>query len=206
MRVLVACEYSARVRDAFTAAGHRAVSCDLQPSEGDPRHHYQGDVFDLLDGTVSWDLLVAFPPCTYLTMSNAWRWNAIAEQRGQALAFVRRLMAADVPRIAIENPKGAISTHIRPPDQFVHPWWFGDPYQKQTGLWLKNLPLLLPDITVKPAEVTPWVHSGSYLRRTGAATLPGAVHRPAARNRTFPGLARAMAVQWTSRMRTPAPP
>lgn len=197
MRVLVACEYSARVRDAFRASGHRAVSCDLEPTEGDPRHHYQGDVFDLLDGQVRWDLLIAFPPCTYLTMSNAWRWDAIAEQRADALAFVRRLMDADVPRIAIENPKGAISTHIRRPDQFVQPWWFGDPYQKQTGLWLKNLPCLVPDVPVKPADVTPWVHSGSYLRRTGECTLPGANRRARHRSRTFHGIARAMATQWT---------
>jgi hypothetical protein len=206
MRVLIACEYSARVRDAFRAAGHPAVSCDLQPTEGDPRHHYQGDVFDLLDGQVRWDLLIAFPPCTYLTVSNAWRWHEIADQREQALTFVRRLLGADVPRIAVENPKGAISTHIRPADQFIHPWWFGDPYQKQTGLWLKGLPRLLPEVTVKPGHVTPWVHSGSYLRRTGTHTMPGASNRPVHRSRTFPGIARAMAGQWQSRMRTPADP
>lgn len=201
MRVLIACEYSARVRDAFIARGHDAVSCDLEPTEGDPYRHYQGDVFDLLDHRQSWDLLIAFPPCTYLTNSNAWRWDAIEKERIAALAFVARLMDQPIARIAVENPAGAIGTQIRKADQYVQPWHFGEPYQKTTGLWLKGLPKLIPDVQVKPDGVGPWVSSG-YGPRTGSATTAsGRVYtngarRSVERSRTFPGIARAMAEQW----------
>lgn len=200
MRVLIACEYSARVRDAFRRRGHMAVSCDLEPTEGNPARHYRGDVFDLLDGR-PWDLLIAFPPCTYLTNSNAWRWDAIAEQRTEALDFVRRLMDQPVPRIAIENPVGAIGTQIRKADQYVQPWMFGEPYQKTTGLWLKNLPPLVPEVAVKPADVVPWCQAGYGPRRADGSRRSdgpegGAVRRASARSRTFAGIARAMAEQW----------
>lgn len=197
--MLVACEFSARVRDAFRARGHLAWSCDLEPTQGSPAYHHQGDVLDLLDDR--WDLLVAFPPCQYLTNSNAWRWDEITEQRTEALAFVRRLMAAPIPRIAIENPVGAIGTQIRKADQYVQPWMFGDPYQKTTGLWLQGLPKLRPEIAEKPAGVRPWCQAGYGSRGTGTASersrRPEGVHRKATdRNKTFPGIARAMAERW----------
>lgn len=201
MRVLVACEYSARVRDEFRARGHDAYSVDILPTEGDPRWHMRGDALDAIRAW-RWDLLIAFPPCTYLTNSNAWRWNAIREQREEALGFVRRIMEADVPRIAVENPAGAIGTQIRKADQYVQPWWFGDPFQKATGLWLKNLPKLRPEVTEKPAEVRPWAQAGYGPRdpvtgrRTSKGPAGGAVRSAHERSRTFRGIARAMAEQW----------
>lgn len=195
MNVLVACEYSARVRDAFRARGHDAWSCDLEPTRGDPTWHLQGDVTGRLgDG---WDLLVAFPPCQYLTNSNAWRWDAITEQRAQALAFVRTLLGAPIPRIAVENPVGAIGTAIRPADQYVQPWQFGDPWQKRTGLWLVGLPPLAAEVSVRPAGILPWAQAGYGPRSaSGSRTAGGAVRRAADRSLTFPGIARAMAEQW----------
>lgn len=196
VRVLVACEYSGRVRDAFRALGHDAMSCDLEPSES-PGPHVQGDVLSLL--TDGWDLLVAFPPCTYLTKSNAWRWDAIAHQRADALDFVRLLMAAPIPRIAVENPAGAIGTQIRPADQYVHPWHFGEPWQKTTGLWLTGLPKLEPDVTDRPGNVQPFVQAGYGPRIAGrrrSVSPPGSARRSQDRSRTFTGIAQAMARQW----------
>jgi hypothetical protein len=195
MRVLVACEYSARVRDAFRARGHDAWSCDVVPTTGDPSFHMERDVRDVLgDG---WDLLLAFPPCQYLTNSNAWRWDAIATERERALAFVRTLLDAPVPRVALENPAGAIGSAVRRADQYVQPWHFGDPYQKTTGLWLRDLPKLHPEVTTKPADVRPWAQGGyatgdaAWQRAAG-----GAVRTARERSLTFPGIARAMAEQW----------
>lgn len=195
MRVLIACEYSARVRDQFRARGHDAWSCDVVPTTGDPRWHLTGDALDQLGA--GWDLLVAFPPCQYLTNSNAWRWDTIAEQRAEALAFVRELLAAPVPLIALENPVGAIGTAVRPADQYVQPWHFGDPWQKTTGLWLVGLAPLVPEVTERPADVVPWAQAGYGPRQAGGSrTAGGAVRRSADRSLTFPGIARAMAEQW----------
>ncbi len=191
MRVLVACEYSGRVRDAFLARGHDALSVDLDPSET-PGPHVQGDVFDVIDR--GWDLMIAFPPCTYLTNSNAWRWDAIAARRAEALGFVRRLMDAPIPRIAIENPAGAIGTQIRKADQYVQPWHFGEPYQKTTGLWLRGLPRLVPDVTEKPVDLRAYVDNRP--RTAGSLTGAGGVRKSKDRSRTFVGIARAMAEQW----------
>jgi hypothetical protein len=193
VRVLVGCEHSARVRDAFRLLGHDAWSVDLESTSGDPAWHLTGDV--RLHLNQGWDLLVVFPPCTYLTRANAWRWDSVAEQREEALEFVRELLAAPVPRIALENPAGAITKAIRPPDQYVQPWWFGDPYQKQTGLWLVNLPKLQPEVTERPAEVVPWVQQSSRRGYGG----PGSVRDSKSRGLTFPGLAKAMAEQWGGR-------
>ena len=194
MKILVACEYSGRVRDAFLARGHTAVSCDLAPTEV-PGPHIQGDVLPVLN--IGWDMIIAFPPCTYLTKSNAWRWDAIAQERAAALDFVRQIMAAPCPRIAVENPAGAIGTQIRKADQYVHPWHFGEPYQKMTGLWLTGLPKLVPSVTERPTDVRPWVQAG-YGPRTGSGsrTAGGAVRRSVDRSRTFRGIAQAMADQW----------
>lgn len=139
MKVLVGCEFSGIVRDAFLERGHDAISCDLKPSKR-PGSHYQGDVRDIIND--GWDLAIFHPPCTHLAVSGArWFYKKQKEQK-QALEFVRELMNADIPKIAIENPVSIISTRIRKPDQVVQPYMFGDPHTKTTCLWLKNLPLL----------------------------------------------------------------
>lgn len=150
MKVLVACEYSGTVRDAFLALGHEALSCDLLPTDS-PGPHYQGDVRDVLyDG---WDLMVAHPPCTYLSVSGM-HWTARGLRDPQltedALDFVRLLMDAPIPRIAVENPVSVISSRIRKPDQVVQPWEYGHDASKKTCLWLKNLPKLQPTNIVQP--------------------------------------------------------
>jgi len=142
MRVLVACEYSGRVRNAFATLGHDAMSCDLLPSET-PGKHYQGGVFDVIDD--GWDLMIAHPPCTYLSASGMhWTTRGIRDPQltEDALAFVQRLLDADIPKIGLENPVSVISTRIRKPSQVVQPWWFGENASKKTCLWLKGLPNL----------------------------------------------------------------
>lgn len=142
MRVLVACEYSGRVRDAFLKAGHEAMSCDLLPTDA-AGPHYQGDVFDIIDD--SWDLMIAHPPCTYLAVSGMhWTTRGLRDPQltEDALAFVQRLMDAPIPKIAIENPISVISSRIRKPDQIIQPWQFGHGETKATCLWLKGLPKL----------------------------------------------------------------
>lgn len=195
MRVLVACEFSGRVRDAFIALGHDAMSCDLLATEV-PGPHYQGDVFDVVGE--GWDLLIAHPPCTDLAVSGA-RWFAVkgVERQEVALEFVRRLLSAPVARIAVENPIGVISSRVRRPDQVIQPWWFGDPEVKSTCLWLKGLPMLVPDQVVAPRwsvyrsrdeRVSAWWQETGYLPRS----VRGHV-----RSITFLGVARAMAAQWS---------
>jgi len=180
MKVLAACEFSGIVRGAFIAKGHNAISCDLLPSEREGPH-YQGDVRDILgDG---WDLMIAHPPCTYLAVSGA-RWFKYRQQeQAEALDFVRLLLNAPIPRIALENPISVISTRIRKPEQIVQPWMFGHPETKATCLWLKNLPLLKPTNIVEGREGRVWKES------------PGP-DRWKNRSRTLPGLAEAMADQW----------
>jgi site-specific DNA-cytosine methylase len=190
MRVLVACEISGVVRDAFIRHGHDAMSCDLLPSER-PGPHYQGDVRDVLDQ--HWDLMVAHPPCTDLAVSGA-RYFAekIADGRqGRALDFVRLLMNAPIERIAIENPVSVISSHIRKPDQIVQPYWFGHPESKTTCLWLKNLPKLLPTSVCEKV--------GSHWQNQtpgGQNKLAPSPDRWRIRSRTYEGIAEAMATQW----------
>jgi hypothetical protein len=189
LRVLVACEYSGRVRDAFKARGHYAMSCDLLPSEA-PGHHYQGDVFELL-ALFRWDLMIAHPPCTHLCNSGARWWPGKAKEQAEALSFVRRLMDADVPRIAIENPPGKIGSAIRQADQYVQPWEHGHPETKKTGLWLKGLPHLLPTNDVHGHMMTL-----SISQRSRVHWMPPGPDRWKERSRTFSGIARAMADQW----------
>jgi len=178
-RVLIACEFSGIVRDAFIACGYNAVSCDLLPSEL-PGPHIQGDVLNQVHK--GWELMIAFPPCTYLCRSGA-RWHAGTGQQQLALQFVRELMAAPVPRIAIENPVGSISSHIRKPDLIIHPWEYGHGETKATCLWLKCLPpLMATDIVM---ERYPRIHRES----------PGP-DRWRNRSRILPGIAAAMASQW----------
>jgi len=180
MKILVACEYSGAVREAFSARGHQAMSCDLLETEI-PGHHYQGDVRDVLDW--GWDMLIAHPPCTHLAVSGA-RWFALkqTEQR-EALDFVRALLAAPIPRIALENPVSIISSRIRKPDQIIQPWQFGHGETKATCLWLKNLPPLTPTNIVAGREAR--VHR-----------MPPGPDRWKERSRTFAGIAAAMAEQW----------
>ena len=141
LRVLVACEYSGSVRDAFRALGHDAMSCDLLPTDS-PGPHHHGDVFEVINE--GFDLMVAHPPCTHLAVSGA-RWFKLKQnEQKEALEFVQRLMDAPIRHIAIENPVSIISSRIRRPEQIIQPWMFGDPFQKTTCLWLKNLPGLEP--------------------------------------------------------------
>lgn len=180
MKVLVACEFSGVVRDAFIARGHEAVSCDLLPSER-PGPHIQGDVTPWLTGY--WDLLIAHPPCTHLAVSGArWFKDKQAEQ-AEALEFVRLLLDAPIPRIALENPISVISSKICKPTQIIQPWQFGHPETKATCLWLKGLPPLVPTNIVEGREAR--VHR-----------LPPSPDRWKERSRTLQGIADAMAEQW----------
>lgn len=182
MNILVACEYSGKVRDAFIAAGHKATSCDLLPSDA-PGPHYQGDVFDIIND--GWDMLIAFPPCTDLCASGA-RWFKEKRKDGRqqrAIKFARDLMYAPIYRIAIENPIGVLSTEIRKPDQIIQPWQFGHGETKATCLWLKNLPKLTPTNIVEGREAR--VHM-----------MPPGPDRWKKRSETYSGIAVAMAQQW----------
>ena len=181
LRVLVACEFSGTVRDAFRALGHEAMSCDLLPSEK-PGPHYQGDVRDLLHPGL-FDLLIAHPPCTHLAVSGA-RWFADKRiEQAAALDFVRLLLAAPVPHIALENPVSIISSRIRKPDQIIQPWQHGHGETKATCLWLVNLQPLVQSNVVTGREAR--IHK-----------MPPSENRWKERSRTFPGIAKAMAEQW----------
>jgi hypothetical protein len=195
MKVLVACEYSGTVRDAFIAAGHDAMSCDLLPTDK-PGPHYQGDVFDVIrDG---WDMMIAHPPCTYLCSSGL-HWNKRrperAEQTEAALAFVQALLDAPIERIALENPIGCISTRIRKPDQTIQPWQFGHDASKATCLWLKNLAPLMPTQTVAPRIIEGRKRWGNQTD-SGQNKLPPSADRWKIRSATYQGIADAMAAQW----------
>ena len=189
MKVLVACEYSGRVRDAFTAKGHDAISCDLLETEV-PGKHYQGDIKDIIfDG---FDLMIAHPPCTHLAVSGSRHfWRKEKEQK-EALDFVRFLMDAPIKRYCLENPVSVISSRIRPSDQTIQPYMFGHGETKATCFWLKNLPLLKPTKYVEGREPKVWLE-------------PPGPDRWKNRSRTYQGIADAMAEQWgdESRLRTP---
>lgn len=191
MKVLVACEFSGIVRNAFAARGHEAWSCDLLPSET-PGNHFLGDIFEVIP-QMEWDLMIAHPPCTHLAVSGSrWFKDKQAEQE-KALDFVQRLLNAPIPKIALENPVSIISTRIRKPDQIVQPWMFGDPFTKTTCLWLKNLPLLVPTKVVDKGE--------RHITKSGKSlpkwyNLPPSLDRGKIRSRTFQGFANAMAEQW----------
>ena len=180
MRVLIACEFSGTVRDAFLARGHDAMSCDLLPTEA-PGPHYQGDVLDILGE--GWDMMIAHPPCTHLAVSGArWFKDKLTEQ-AEALDFVRRLMAAPIRRKCIENPISIISSRIRKPDQIIQPWQFGHGETKATCLWLDGLPHLAPTNIVSGRAAV--VHR-----------MPPGPDRWKLRSTTYHGIASAMAEQW----------
>ena len=181
-RILIACEYSGSVRDAFLALGHDAMSCDLLPTDA-PGPHYQGDVRDVLD--YPWDLMIAHPPCTDLSVSGARHFAAKRmDGRQQAsVSFFLRLAKADIPHIAIENPVCIMSSLWRKPDQTIQPWQFGHGETKATCLWLKNLPPLNPTSLVDGREQR--IHK-----------LPPSPDRWKIRSKTYDGIAKAMAEQW----------
>jgi hypothetical protein len=199
MRVLVACEYSATVRNAFLRRGHYALSCDLLPCESTASgDHYQGDVRDVLGQ--GWDLMIAHPPCTYLTLAGL-HWNyripGRKEKTEEALDFIRLLMAAPIPRIAIENPVGCISTNIRKPEQKIQPWQFGHPESKLTCLWLKNLPPLEHTNVLTPTRFQTNGKSPRWDNQTatGQNKLGPSPDRWKIRSKTYQGIADAMADQ-----------
>ena len=182
MKILVACEYSGRVRDAFIGAGHDAVSCDILPTEK-PGPHHQGSVLDILND--GWDMMIAFPPCTHLASSGA-RWFAEKRADGRqqdGVDFFMRMINAPIERIAVENPIGIMSRTYRKPDQIIQPWQYGHGETKATCLWLKNLPLLQPTCVVEGREPRMW-------------KLPPSKDRAKIRSETYQGIADAMALQW----------
>jgi hypothetical protein len=185
MRVLVACEFSGVVRRAFRERGHHAYSCDLIPSTDNSPYHIQGDVLSVMRGV--WDLMIAHPPCTFLAVSGARWWGNKAAEQDAAIYFFERLVGAPIPRIAVENPIGVMSTKYRKPDQIVQPWMFGHGEVKATCLWMKNLPQLEPTDLVAGRE--PRVHYES-------PGIKGGLTRQQRRSVTLAGIAEAMANQW----------
>lgn len=181
MKVLVACEFSATVRDVFRARGHDAWSCDFLSTDGDPAFHLQCDVLTVLDR--GWDLMIAHPPCTHLASSGARWFKDKVEEQAAALEFVRALLAAPIPQICLENLVGVISSFIRKPDQIVQPWQFGHGEVKATCFWLKGLPKL------QPTKIA----TG---RSAYVAKMPPGPDRWKDRSKTYRGIARAMAEQW----------
>lgn len=183
VNVLIACEFSGVVREAFRRHGHNAWSCDLLPAEDGSEFHFCGDVLGFPIREFDWDVMIAHPPCTHLASSGARWWKGKEELQLAALQFVHQLMNSPIPRVCIENPVGKISTHFRRPNQIIQPWQFGHGEVKTTCLWLKNLPLLEPTEIVEGREQKCWkqaAHKDRWKRRS----------------RTYQGIAEAMAAQW----------
>ena len=214
MRVVIACEFSGVVRRAFHNKGHDVVSCDLEPSDDNSPYHYQGDIFELLSGFGKVDLMIAHPPCTYLTVTgNKWfyhpddkhlptserrphpRFPDRVAQREAGFEFFMKLANLDIPKIAIENPVGIVSTRWRKPDQIIQPYQFGHPQQKKTCLWLKGLPLIVPTNIVEPE---PYHISKNGKKCATWYFMPKArgEARRKIRNTTFKGIGEAFADQW----------
>jgi hypothetical protein len=194
MKILIACEYSGIVRDAFIAKGHDAMSCDLLPTEREGPH-YQGDIREVLDE--SWDLMIAHPPCTFLTVSgNKWmkpefkdRFPTRVQDREEAIKFFMLFANSSIPKVAIENPIGVMSSNYRKPDQIIQPYQYGHPERKATCLWLKNLPNL------KPTNIVELPQNKALAQRLHY--LPPSENRWKERSKTYQGIANAMADQWT---------
>ena len=181
MKILIACEFSGIVRETFANKGHYAISCDLLPTEK-PGPHYEGDIYSVLDN--GWDMMIAFPPCTHLCVSGARWFSEKQKEQKEAIKFFMNLANADIPKIAIENPIGIMSTRWRKPDQIIQPWQFGHGETKATCLWLKNLPLLKPTDIVGGREAR--IHK-----------MPPSEDRGKLRSITYKGIADAMADQWS---------
>lgn len=194
MNVLIACEFSGRVRSAFRAKGHAAWSCDLVDAEDMSIYHYKGDVLDILYNG-EWDMMIAFPPCTHLAVSGARYFKSKQTEQGIALDFIGRLLNAPIPKIALENPVGIISTHIRKPDQIIQPYQFGEDAGKRTCLWLKGLPKLVGTVFIEPKIVN---GRGIWANQTpsGQNKLTPSPTRAIDRSRTYNGIALAMAAAW----------
>lgn len=198
MKVLVACEYSGIVRDAFSERGHDAMSCDILPSES-KGPHYQGDMFDIVED--GWDIMIVHPPCTYLCVSgNRWmndeyknRFPTRIQDRSDAIDFFMKCVKTDIDKICIENPVGIMSTKYKKPTQYIQPWEFGEHASKKTGLWLKNLPLLHP---VNPTPPITEEDKKEYLNWHTKTLSLQSNERQKIRTKTFPGIANAMASQW----------
>ena len=197
-RILVACEESQAVTLELRKLGHEAYSCDLLPcSGGHSEWHIQGDVIPLLKE--KWDMIIAFPPCTHLAVSGA-AWFEQKRKDGrqqQGIDFFMLFANADCPKIAIENPVGIMSSHWRKPDQIIQPYQFGEPFSKKTCLWLKNLPLLVPTKMVDKGEQIKFKSGKSMPKWYSDAFKLPPKERAIARSKTFPGIAKAMANQWT---------
>lgn len=200
MRILIACEESGIVRDAFIRRGHDAISCDIIPTSN-PGPHIQGNVLEVINE--GWDMMIAFPPCTYLTVTgNKWfkpefrdRFPNRQEQRCSAIAFFMALANAPIDKIAIENPVGVMSSIWEKPTQYVHPYYFGEPHSKKTGLWLKELPQLIPTQLVEPQFYIYKNGRRDPLWHVETLKLPP-IERAKIRSKTFQGVADAMADQW----------
>lgn len=195
MKILVACEFSGIVREAFSRKGHNSWSCDLLPTEIHSKYHYQGRLEDFVGDGSSWDMILAFPPCTHLAVSGA-RWFAEKRKDGRqqlAIDFFMFIANLNCKRIAIENPVGIMSTIWRKPDQIIQPWMFGHPESKKTCLWLKNLPLL------EPTNILPFPENGRWENQTpsGQNKLGPSEDRSKLRSVTYQGIADAMAEQWS---------
>ena len=221
MKILVACEYSGKVRDAMRRRGHEAVSCDLLPTDT-PGPHYQGDVFDIIHGAylskngevfeyglgkygvpskskfIEWDMMIGFPPCTYVCASGLHWNNKVPGRRkktNQAVQFFKRLLSVEIPHIALENPVGCLSTYVRKPDQMIQPYQFGDDASKKTCLWLKNLPPLKPTKYIEPRIIDGKPRWGNQTD-SGQNNLLPSEDRWKIRSKTYTGIAEAMAKQW----------
>ena len=181
INVLIGCEYSGRVREAFNLPGFNSVSCDFEPTDISGKH-YQGNIFDIINQC--WDVLIAFPPCTYLCSSGARWFSYRKKQQNDSLQFFIKLYSFNIKFIALENPVGVISTKFKKPDQIIQPWMFGDGFQKSTCLWLKNLPTLVADNIV----------DGRY---QFTHLISPNKNRSKIRSLTYPGIARAMGSQWS---------
>ena len=209
LNVLIACEFSGTIRREFRKLGHNAISCDLVEAEDNSPYHHCGDVREIINAE-QWDLMIAHPPCTYLTLAgNRWFKPEYAEKyptrqqdRQDAIDFFMELYNADIPHIAVENPIGIMSSHFRKPDQIIQPWQFGDPFQKSTCLWLKNLPKLAPTNVVDKGEMYEFVSKKGVKKRQpkwyfDALLGKSPEERQKIRNTTFPGIAKAIAEQYS---------
>jgi hypothetical protein len=195
VRVLIACEFSGAVRRAFRAKGHDAWSCDLIPADDSQEFHIEDDVTKYLSADCEWDLMIAFPPCTHLAVSGARYFKDKAVQQEEAIEFVRKLLEAPIPKIALENPVGVISSRIRKPDQIIQPYEFGHDASKRTCLWLKGLPKLQPTKYVEPKIINGKKIWGNQTP-SGQNKLGPSPDRAKIRSITYEGIAAAMADQW----------
>lgn len=211
LNVLIACEFSGAIRNEFRKLGHNAYSCDIVPSEDNSPYHYQCDVRNVINA-YEWDLMIAHPPCTYLTLAgNRWfkpeykdKYPTREQDRAEAIEFFQTLINANIPHIAVENPIGIMSSVYRKPDQIIQPWQFGDPFQKSTCLWLKDLPKLEHTNVVSKGEFIEWEckKTGRIKRQPkwyadAFQKTSDPVQRQKIRNTTFPGIAKAIAEQYS---------